>query len=105
MLVLTRKVGESLLIGDNIEITLVRIEGDQVRIGVSAPRSVAVYRKELLDEVRQENLRAAQAARQAEPPALEELAPNKQSGAGSGKKLPTVASEKDNIAKKDADKE
>ena len=73
MLVLTRRVGESVLIGDDIEITLVRIEGDQVRIGVTAPKQVPVYRKELVDAVRQENIRAAAAAQHTLPAALENL--------------------------------
>ena len=64
MLVLTRRIGESILIGDDVEITLVRIEGDQVRIGISAPKHVQVYRKELLDEVQRENIRAAETVRQ-----------------------------------------
>ena len=82
MLVLTRKIGESILVGDEIEITLVRIEGDQVRIGISAPRHVQVYRKELLDEVQKENLRAARAAAGAPQvdaeakPKLSKLAPS-----------------------------
>jgi carbon storage regulator len=82
MLVLTRRIGESILVGDEIEITLVRIEGDQVRIGISAPRHVQVYRKELLDEVQQENLRAARAAEAASQmnaeakPKLSKLAPS-----------------------------
>jgi carbon storage regulator len=63
MLVLTRKVGEGILIGDNIEITLVRIEGDQVRIGIAAPKEVFVCRKELIEQVQQENVQAAQAVR------------------------------------------
>jgi carbon storage regulator len=72
MLVLTRKVGESILVGDKVEITLVRIEDDQVRIGISAPKDVAVYRKELVEEVGLENIRAAEAARR-ESAALEKL--------------------------------
>jgi len=63
MLVLTRKVGESIVIGDDIEITLVRIEADQVRVGISAPKNVPVYRKELIEEVGRENIRAAETAR------------------------------------------
>ena len=60
MLVLTRKVGETIVVGDDIEITLVRIDDDQVRIGIAAPKDVPVYRKELLAEVEKENLEAAQ---------------------------------------------
>ena len=58
MLVLTRKVGESLLIGDEVEVTLVEVRGDSVKLGIQAPRSVGVWRKELVQEVARENLQA-----------------------------------------------
>ena len=48
MLVLTRKVGQSLVISDSIEVTLIEVRGDQVRLGISAPLSVSVRRKELM---------------------------------------------------------
>jgi len=67
-------VGEGILIGDNIEITLVRIEGDQVRIGISAPKEVFVCRKELIEQVQQENIQAAQAARQSDEQMLDKIA-------------------------------
>jgi carbon storage regulator len=73
MLVLTRRIGESILIGENVEITLVRVDGDQVRIGVTAPHEVLVQRKELAEQIRLENLRAAETARQADPSVLEAL--------------------------------
>ncbi len=51
MLILTRKVNESLVIGDNVTITVLEVRGGQVRIGIDAPREVQVYRKEIkLDE-------------------------------------------------------
>lgn len=59
MLALTRKAGQSLMIGDEIEVTVVEIRGDQVRIAVSAPREVAVHRKEIYDLIREENRQAA----------------------------------------------
>ena len=58
MLVLTRKVGESLLIGEDIEVTLVEVRGDAVKLGIRAPRSIGVWRKELMQEVAQENVQA-----------------------------------------------
>lgn len=58
MLVLTRKVGESIIVGDDIEIRVVRIEGDQIRIGIIAPRSIPIVRGELLEEVRKETATA-----------------------------------------------
>lgn len=58
MLVLTRRPGQSILIGDNIEMKIIDIQGDQVRIGINAPRDVSILRKELMDEVRQANREA-----------------------------------------------
>lgn len=54
MLVLSRKTGQTILVGDGIEVTVVRVEGDQVRLGISAPKEVPILRKELLDEIRNE---------------------------------------------------
>ncbi len=59
MLVLSRKVGESILIGNNIEIKILRIDGGEVKIGISAPKSLKVYRKELYDKIMRENIEAA----------------------------------------------
>jgi carbon storage regulator len=59
MLILARKIGQQILIAGDIEITVVDIRGDQVRLGITAPRSVAVYRKELLDQIAAENVEAA----------------------------------------------
>ena len=47
MLILTRRVGESLMIGDNVTVTVLGVKGNQVRIGVNAPRDVAVHREEI----------------------------------------------------------
>lgn len=55
MLVLTRKKEQSILIGDDIEIVIVDIGDDKVKIGVNAPKAMKVFRKELLQEVEQEN--------------------------------------------------
>jgi carbon storage regulator len=59
MLVLARKVGQSIVIADNIMLTVIEVRGEQVRIGIEAPKSIAVHRKELLEQIRAENLRAA----------------------------------------------
>jgi carbon storage regulator len=59
MLVLSRRLGESLVIGDDIVISVLEVKGDVVRIGVDAPRSVQVRRKELLEEVAATNQSAA----------------------------------------------
>ena len=58
MLVLTRRPGESIVIGQDIIITVIEIKGGQVRIGIDAPRSVDVYREEIYEQVKQENLSA-----------------------------------------------
>ncbi len=52
MLILTRKVGESLLIGDDISITILNIRGNQVKIGVEAPKEVSVHREEIYHRIR-----------------------------------------------------
>ena len=59
MLVLTRREGESLMIGDQIEISIIEVQGDKIRIGVTAPREIRILRKELLEEVRVTNSQAA----------------------------------------------
>jgi len=58
MLVLTRRPGESIIVGQNIVITVIEIKGGQVRIGIDAPREIEVYREEIYEQVRQENLAA-----------------------------------------------
>ncbi|WP_027633898.1 carbon storage regulator CsrA [Clostridium hydrogeniformans] len=56
MLVLTRKKGESILIGDDIEITLVKVEDGSVKLAINAPKDVQILRKELYTEVEKENI-------------------------------------------------
>jgi len=60
MLVLSRQKDETIIIGDNIEITVVDIRGDKVRLGVSAPKEISVHRKEVYEAIRRENREAAQ---------------------------------------------
>lgn len=62
MLVLSRKVGESIVIGEGITVTIVDIKGDTVRIGVDAPREVKVQRSEVLEQIARETAAAAAAA-------------------------------------------
>ncbi len=64
MLVLTRKKGQSLHIGDNIRIVVLEVTGDTVRIGIEAPAEVAIYRSEIYQAIQEEN-RAAVASRDA----------------------------------------
>ena len=54
MLILTRRVGESLMIGDEINVTILGVKGNQVRIGVNAPRNVAVHREEIYQRIQKE---------------------------------------------------
>lgn len=62
MLALTRKVGQSIIIDDDIEVTVAEVRGDQVRIGIKAPKTVKILRKEIYDEIQSENRQAANIA-------------------------------------------
>ena len=62
MLILTRKIGESILVGDDIEIILTELNKGSARIGIKAPRSMPVYRKEIYDKILKENKKASNAA-------------------------------------------
>ena len=60
MLALARKVNESIMLGNDIEITLLEIKGDQVKLGISAPKSVPIYRKEIYLQIQEENRQSVQ---------------------------------------------
>lgn len=60
MLVLARKINESIMIGDDIEIVVVDIKGDQVKLGIRAPKNVAIHRTEIYTEIQEQNKEAAQ---------------------------------------------
>ncbi|MEC9341482.1 MAG: carbon storage regulator CsrA [Pseudomonadota bacterium] len=54
MLILTRRIGESLMVGDDVRISVLGVKGNQVRLGVKAPRSVTVHREEIFEKIRKE---------------------------------------------------
>jgi carbon storage regulator len=65
MLILSRRVNEKIVIGDDVVISVVEVRGDQVKLGIEAPRNVKVFRQEVFDAIQEENRRAA-----ASPPEL-----------------------------------
>lgn len=58
MLVLARRLNESIIIGDEIEVVVIDIKGDQVKLGIKAPKKITVHRKEIYEEIQQENIAA-----------------------------------------------
>ncbi len=62
MLVLTRKSGESIVIGRETEVKVLSVDGGSVRLGIEAPREVAIYRRELFEAIRAENIRSARSS-------------------------------------------
>ena len=61
MLILSRKKEESIMIGDDIEVSVIDIKGDQVKLGIKAPRDIKVYRQEVFTAIQRENLAASKA--------------------------------------------
>ena len=59
MLILTRKLGEKINIGDDITVTLLEIKGAQVKLGIQAPKSIGIHRNEIYEKIREENLRSS----------------------------------------------
>lgn len=62
MLVLTRKTNESIMIGDDVEVSIVEVKGDQVKLGISAPKNIKVHRKEIFLAIQRENIDASRPA-------------------------------------------
>ncbi len=65
MLVLTRKANQSIMIGDQIEVSVLSVLGEKVRLGIQAPRDVPVFRKEVFLEIQAQNVQAAESSREA----------------------------------------
>jgi carbon storage regulator len=59
MLILTRKLGEKINIGDDITVTLLEIKGAQVKLGIDAPKRIGIHRNEIYEKIREENLRSS----------------------------------------------
>lgn len=68
MLVLTRKINQSIIIGDDVEVVVLEVRGEQVRLGIRAPKSVAVHRKEIYEQIQAENRAASQVRPEDVPP-------------------------------------
>lgn len=64
MLILTRKTGESLHLGEDIKVTVLKVQGNQVKLGLDVPRDLTVYREEVYLRIKEENLMAVQASDQ-----------------------------------------
>lgn len=71
MLILTRRVGETLMVGDNVSMTVLGVKGNQVRIGVNAPKEVSVHREEIYLKIQREKLAEQQAELTAQKAAME----------------------------------
>jgi carbon storage regulator len=82
MLILTRKPGESLYIGDNLKVTIVEIKGNQIRVGIDAPPEYRIYREEIYLQILEENKKAAEAGISGD--ALEQLSGSWRGAAKSG---------------------
>lgn len=67
MLVLSRQRDESIMIGDDVEITIVDVRGDKVRLGITAPKSIPVHRREIYDAIQREKAQKAEAEAHASP--------------------------------------
>jgi len=84
MLALTRKKGESIIINDNVEVIVLGVQGEQVKLGIVAPKSIPVHRKEIYEQIQQENLNAA---RQLNVNAVQNLESSQRINADAGKKF------------------
>ncbi|HKQ19486.1 MAG TPA: carbon storage regulator CsrA [Candidatus Eisenbacteria bacterium] len=95
MLLLTRKLGENIRIGDDVKITIVEVKGNHVKLGIDAPPSVKVHREEIYERIQQETRRAQaqQGGGASEPGSSGDGAPKP--GTGSGNGLPEPSKDKE----------
>lgn len=70
MLILTRKLGEAIRIGDQVTVYFLEVKGKQIRVGIEAPPQIAIHRQEVYESIRQENIRAAETVTLPAGPAL-----------------------------------
>jgi carbon storage regulator len=87
MLVLSRQRDESIMIGDNVVVTIVDIRGDKVRLGIEAPEEIPVHRQEVYEAIRRENRRASQV----DPHEVQQAASSGQPAAGGSQRAPRGA--------------
>ncbi|OOP56984.1 MAG: carbon storage regulator [Candidatus Brocadia carolinensis] len=76
MLVLTRKLGESITIGDEIKVTIIDCQGKQIKLGIVAPKHVKVHREEIFEKIQEENKKAAKVSKEALMEAAQKLKRN-----------------------------
>jgi carbon storage regulator len=93
MLILTRRPGERVVIGDEILVTVMGVSGHTVRLGIAAPEGVTIYREEIWEAVREENRAAAEAGVDALPSAAPEQPPDGAAEASSGPAPPAQPGE------------
>jgi carbon storage regulator len=95
VLILTRKLGESITIGDDIKVTVLGIYGRQVRLGIEAPLKVVVHREEIYVKIQNENQKAARTIKEDLANVMQVLKEKIKKGEGRGKKSPQIKFKKD----------
>ncbi|MEE9441132.1 MAG: carbon storage regulator CsrA [candidate division Zixibacteria bacterium] len=96
MLILTRKLGESITIGDDIKVTVLGIYGRQVRIGIEAPLRIVVHREEIYVKIQNENQKAAKTIKEDLTNVIKVLKQKLKRGDGKAKKSPHIKLKRDN---------
>lgn len=76
MLILTRRVGETVMIGEDVTITVLGVKGNQVRVGINAPKSIAVHREEIYERIKREQQEDSHARDPNGPPPSTDVSPN-----------------------------